>query len=217
MKILYNFPTRSRTDKALNCIDNIIYNAKHDDYIILVKIDFDDETMNNDKVIRMLYSRPNVFITIGKCDTKIQAVNRDLPYGYDDIICCHSDDMWFTKEGFDLDILEAFEGFDGLVHFPDQVCGDKLITYPMMTRSYYDRFGYVYHPDYISVYADHHQQEVAKKLGMYKFVDKKILEHRHAIWGFGEPDQLLQKTENPLTYKRDKRTLEYQRSINFGL
>jgi hypothetical protein len=112
--------------------------------------------------------------------------------------------MWFVKEGFDLDILEAFKDFKGLVHFPDQVAGSRLITYAMMHKDYYDLDGWIYHPLFNSVYADNFQQDLAKKRGLYKFVDKPILQHRHSIWGYGEPDALLRKTENPENYQKDK-------------
>lgn len=217
MRILYNFPSRSRPAKALSCIDNITYTSKTSNYKILLKIDEDDFTCNCDEFINSASRYENVEIKIGTSKNKIHAINRDIPEDGYDLLLTMSDDMFFIKKGFDEAVRNSFIGFDGLVHFPDQVAGQRLITYPMMSKKYYERFGYVYHPDYVSVYCDHEQQEVAKILGCYKFVDVNILEHRHSIWGFGEPDELLQKTENPVTYARDRRTLDYRRSINFGL
>lgn len=207
--ILYILATRERPEKAINCIENIISMSWHDDYKILIVSDTDDDSMFNQEMVDRINSYPKVKLSFGTSKGKINAINRDVfMAGEFHILCNHSDDMWFTKEGFDLDILEAFDNYKGLVHFPDQIAGDKLITYAMMHREYYNLDGFIYHPDFNSVYADNYQQDVAKKRGLYKFVDKKILEHRHSIWGFGQPDELLKRTENPIMYAQDKVTYE---------
>lgn len=207
MKILYNLATRERVEKVINCIENIISMSRHDNFLILIVADMDDDSMFNQEMVDRINSYPKVKLSFGTSTGKINAINRDVfMAGEFDILCNHSDDMHFTKEGFDLDILEAFEDYKGLVHFPDQVAGNRLITYAMMHKYYYDLDGYIYNPEFKSVYADNHQQDVAKKRNLYKFVDKKILEHRHFSWGYGEKDALLERTENPLMYAQDKAT-----------
>jgi hypothetical protein len=57
--------------------------------------------------------------------------------------------------------------------------------------------------------------EVAKRLGRYKFVNEKILEHRHYINGMGVKDMQYRKTE--ATYHLDKRTFDIRERNNFGL
>lgn len=210
MKLLYKFASRSRPKKFFDCLDNIQSLARHDDYLILCSLDKDDETMGTPEVIAKLATYKKVLPIWGESNTKTEAINRDINFAPTDwdILLNHSDDMWFTKVGFDLDVIEAFENFDGLVHFPDQVAKEKLITYAMMSKSYYLKYGFIYHPDFISVYSDNYQQYVAQKLNKYKFVDKKILEHRHPIWGFGVADELNLKTENKENYEKDRLTFE---------
>lgn len=208
MRILYKFASRSRPAKFFSCLDNIIQNALHSDYYILCSLDSDDETMNNKEVTDRLkaYSK-HVIVQWGFSKNKIDAINRDVTASLQwDILCNHSDDMWFVKPGFDLDIIEAFTNFSGLVHFPDQQAKNLLCTYTMMSYDYYLQDGFVYHPDFDSVYADNFQQDIAKSRNAYKFVNKLILEHRHPMWGFGEPDELLLKTENKATYNKDRET-----------
>lgn len=207
-RILYKFCSRERPNKFFACLDNIISSARHNNYIILCSLDTDDVSMNNDEVKEQLSNYGNrIKVCWGTSENKVSAINRDVEQVEDwDILLNHSDDMWFTKFGFDLDVLEAFENFDGLVHFPDQKAGNKLITYAMMSRGYYDLHGYIYNPEFESVYCDNFQQDQAKALGKYKFVDKQILEHRHFIWGYGHKDELLERTENPRTYAKDRDT-----------
>lgn len=210
MKILYSLATRSRPTKAFSCIENILSLAKHDNFKIRLSCDVDDETMANREVQNRIDSYGDkVSILYGISHSKVSAINRDVLLGLPfSVLCNHSDDFVFTKEGFDLDILEAFEGYSGLVHFPDQVAGDKLITYAMMSMDYYELDNFIYHNDFESVYCDNLQMYMAQKRGKYKFVDKQILRHEHFSWGFGEKDALLEKTENPVTYAKDRETFK---------
>lgn len=185
--------------------------ARHDDYEIIATLDLDDLSMCNLMVRDRIAEYPKVKAYYGISKSKIDAINKNLPFSTGDIICNHSDDMYFIKEGFDLDILEAFKDFKGLVHFPDQKLGSRLITYAMMHKEYLDIDGCIYFHDFDSVYADNFQQDLAKRRHKYKFVDKKILEHRHSMWGFGSQDDLLKKTEDPMLYKKDRET--YQRLL----
>lgn len=207
-KILYNFPSRERPDKVIACLENITTLARHDNYQILVAADLNDSTMLNDSMKDRIQSYPNTKVLYGVSTGKVNAINRDVGLAEPDwtILCNHSDDMYFIKEGFDLDIIEGFEGFNGLLHFPDQVAKEALITYAIMHRDYYNLDWFIYHPDFISVYCDNHQHQIAKLRNKYKFVNKQILEHRHATWGFGVADDLLKRTEDPINYQKDKET-----------
>lgn len=207
MKILYSLASRSRPEKLIACIENIISMSRHDNYVILLTLDVDDATVANIEFNDKLKSYGDKIKPVyGFSENKISAINKNIWMVSDwDILCNHSDDMAWIKEGFDLDVLEAFENFSGIVHFPDQI-QKQLITYAMMSKDYYEQDGFIYHPEFISVYADNLQQDLAKKRGAYKFVDEPILEHRHVIWGYGQADDLLRSTENPIVYKKDQET-----------
>lgn len=211
MRITYNFASRERPDKFFACLDNITSLSRHDDYEIIATLDVDDLSMCNPEVRDKISTYPKVTAYFGISKSKIDAINKNLSFATGQIICNHSDDMHFIKEGYDLDILDAFKDFNGLVHFPDQQAGKRLITYAMMHKEYLEIDGWIYNPEFDSVYADNFQQDLAKRRDKYKFVEKKILEHRHAIWGYGKPDSLLKKTENPIVYQKDRDT--YRRLI----
>ena len=212
-KILIKFPSRSRPIKFFSCLDNILHSARHDDFEVLASLDIDDVTMANHEVRDRIKKYPMVRAYWGTSNSKIHSINRDMEFAGDfDVLLLHSDDMEFTVEGFDLEILKAFENWEGLIHFPDQVAKARLITYPMMHRKYFQRDNWIYHPDFYSVYADNFQQDLAKKRGMYKFVDKNILLHKHCMWGFSAPDALLLRNENRENYEKDR--LTWQRLLN---
>lgn len=217
--ILYKFPTRERRTKAFSAIDNIISLAKHDAYQILLTLDINDSEMRGEEVKERLMSYGNKVQAIwGTSNNKIHACNRDMEFaGAWDICCLHSDDMRWLVEGFDLEILKAYENFSGLLHIPDSYVNERLCTYTIVDRGYYDKFNYLYNPEYQSVYCDSEIQDVSKKLNSYKYLDKKMLIHEHFIWGHGEKDALLERTEDKIVYKKDFETYQRRKNNNFGL
>jgi hypothetical protein len=162
-----------------------------------------------------LAAYPEVIVKHGMSNNKVHAINRDLddipPF---DILCCHSDDMAFILAGYD-DVIRQHCGEDDFVHFPDGYANQKLCTYAIMGVKYYKRFGYIYNPDYKSLWCDNEQTEVAKKLNRYKYVNDHILQHRHPANGFGKPDALLQLTESYNAL--DKNTYIRRKAANFFL
>jgi len=122
---------------------------------VSVTLDLDDPTMNNKEVVERINSYQNVSIQWGLSDSKIHAVNRDLPE-WGDIVVVMSDDMRFTFWGFDQVILMPFEdgNMDKLIHIPDSDAKHALATMYIAGREYYNRFGYIYHPSYKSVWCD---------------------------------------------------------------
>lgn len=209
MKITYIYASRSRPDKFFAALDNIFSLSFLHNFEIIAALDYDDPIMNNDEVReRLLWYHPKVKPYYGISTGKVNAINREIGNISKDtsIVCCHSDDMVFIKRNYDLDIIEAFKNFSGLVHFPDQV-KRKLCTYAMLSKDYLDLDGWIYHPKFISVYCDDFQQQLAIKRGRYKFVDKKILEHRHHFWGFGPQDELSKQTDSMMVYAEDSATL----------
>lgn len=216
-RICYVFASRSRPEKFFNCLENIEDNSNSKNYFVWAKLDEDDDTMNNETVKSKLKLYPEVTVKWGLSSGKINAINRDLEDLPDfDIICCHSDDMVFTEFGFD-DVIRQNCGADDYLHIPDGHTGNRLCTYAIYGKDYFKRTGYFYNPEYESVYADNEEDERAKKLGRYKFVDVKILRHEHSIWGYGVADELTKKSEHPIVYQKDHQTYLRRKAINFGI
>jgi hypothetical protein len=216
MKILYKFATRSRPDKFYACIENIKALATYPDYHILVTADVDDTSMH-DAALKF-HGGKNVTVYYGTSLNKIDAINRDMGLAPDwDILINMSDDMFFIQPGFDSIIVQDFEryGLDTLLHYPDQAAGSALITMAIMGRKYYDRFGYIYNPEYKSLFCDNEQQEVAKLLGRYVFVKRRLFDHNHPAWGRCATDAQYIKTES--FFYEDQATFNNRKNINFNI
>lgn len=218
-KLIYKFPSRERPLKFFAALDNITSLAKHDNYEILCTLDISDSSMRGEEIKQRLASYGNKVRAIwGTSENKVHACNRDMEFaGAWDICCLHSDDMRWLVEGFDLEILKSYENFSGLLHISDSYVNERLCTYTILDYEYYNRFNYLYNPEYHSVYCDSELHDVAKILKSYKYLDKKMLIHEHFIWGHGKKDALLERTEDKLVYKKDFETYQRRKKINFGL
>ena len=220
MRILFKFATRSRPELFKRGYESIVKNCTSDNYIILVSFDSDDETMAN---VRDGHYK-NTVLSKGVSLNKVHAINRDISLmGEWDILVNMSDDMVFTKKGFDEVIRNNFAldlsmemgmtyaaryNLDQCLHFPDGNRND-LITMSIMGVDYYNRFGYIYNPEYKSLYCDNEQTDVAMMLGKYKYVNEDIVRHLHPAYGKAAMDTQYIHTESlggedKITYERRK-------------
>lgn len=208
--ILFNFASRSRPEKFFQCLDNIHIHTRTADFLIICSLDEDDPSMFNDEIKRKLQAYPNVYPIWGHSENKIHAINRSMLHAPDNwtILINTSDDMLFIEQGFDKiiedDFQEHFAEGDGVLHYPDQNQGDRCMTMTIMDKIYYNRFKYIYHPTYKSLWCDLEAQEVAMQLGRYKFIDRRLFNHNHPSFGQTAYDEQYQRTEGSVRYEDEK-------------
>ena len=220
--ILCKLPTRERPEKAFNTLKGYIDNASNNDNIIyLISYDVDDYKMNNQNVLKK-YSElhKNIILIPGKSLNKVNAINRDIDKIKDwDILIVAADDMICMMKDWDNIICEEmkkhFPDDDGVLHFSDGFAGNKLNTMPIFTRKYYDRFKYIYHPSYKSLWCDNEFMKVADILKKQVYINKVLFMHKHYANVGGLRDKLIQYTES--FYWDDKKTFENRKRINFDL
>jgi hypothetical protein len=154
--------------------------------------------MNQQGIIDCMEKYSNVMWCFGKSKNKIDAINRDMDMvGEWDVLVNMSDDMRFTVKGFDKIILNEFaNGTDICLHAPDTKQKDKLITLAILGKDYYNRFGYIYHPAYISLWVDVEMTDVAKLNGRYRYLPQFLFEHQHPSFGMGVMDEQYRHTES---------------------
>jgi hypothetical protein len=214
--ILFKLTTRSRPIKAKASIDNIIEKCNSNDYTILVSIDEDDETMKN-----FDYKDDNVYIIRGKSKNKIDAINRDMNiFTHWDILINTSDDMVFNVKGFDEIIRQDFNGYyDQVLHYSDGFQKANIMTMSIMGIDYYNRFKYIYHPSYESLWCDVEATEVAWMLNKYKYMGdlKQLFTHMHPAWNMAQYDQQYIKTEAHEVKEKDLKTFIQRRSKNYNI
>lgn len=225
MKICYIFPSRSRPDKFFRTIDNICSFSAKDDYFIIASLDLDDPSMTAPDIRERIVANKKVLAIYGTSTGKVNAINRDLACIPEDtdIIILISDDMILTQPGFDdiirIDMQKYFNDLDGVLHYPDGTpVRDRVITLSVLGYNYFKRFGYLYHPEYTSLWCDLEFTEVAKKLGKYKYLpNTNFFRHEHPVWSNGQMkyDALMTKNEN--YYHSDKAIYFKRLENNFDL
>lgn len=185
MKILFKYPTRARWSWFQKTL-SIYYDMISDecDFQFFITLDKDDKRMNNEKVKAFLSSQPNLTYNYGESKTKIEACNADVGLVREwDILVLVSDDMIPIIRDFDKIIVELmtkhFPDTDGALHFNDGCYGkDKTITFSIIGRKMYERFGYVYHPAYRSFYCDNEFTDEVYALNRCHYDPRIIVKHR---------------------------------------
>lgn len=198
--LLIKYATRGRPQWFRKAIMNIMNTISNPEFVVLVSIDRDDESMLTHEMFLFMQSYENIEYVIGGSDSKIEAINRDMNDIADgpslrfrksnfagirdwDILVVMSDDMFFTQLGWDnvirQRILDHFPGGDCFLHFNDGYVKDALATMSIMDRKYYNRDGYIYHPSYKSFSCDAEAFFVAKARGRHRYFPEILATHQH--------------------------------------
>lgn len=222
MNILVKFPTRGRPTRFIETLD--LYYAKAEDLSklkFLVSCDLDDESMNNVDMRKLLSGYKNLSVVFGSNKSKIEAVNADIKIYSEcfDIILLASDDMIPVIDGYDEIIrrlmVDNFPDTDGVLWFNDGIQGINLNTLCILGKKYYDRFGYIYNPEYKSFYCDNEFTEVSISLNKCLYVNEVIIEHKH----FCVDETLLDKLYiiNDKYAEFDRQTWLRRKSKNYNI
>jgi hypothetical protein len=145
----------------------------------------------------------------------VQAINANMNDRNFDVVLLASDDMVPAIEGYD-DIIctkmqEHFPNLDGCLHFNDGRVGRELNTLTIMGKKMYDHFGYIYHPDYVSLWCDNEFHDVTVAMGKSVYIDQVII--RHAWIDVTGHDSLHRHNES--YHGKDKRVYEKRRNAGY--
>lgn len=225
MELLIKIPTRNRPEQFLSILEKHI--SLLDNKInttFLITLDSDDDSMYNREVKDAMNNLEDstgvaILYIYGTSLNKIHAVNRDLESFQDwDILILSSDDMMPIQQGYDTiiknDMEKYFPDLDGVLYYPDGFT--PLNTLPIMGKKYYDRFGYVYNPNYISFFCDNEYHLVADLLKKQYYAEKILFKHLHPCntqevkW-----DNLYE--QNNASWNYDQQIFTERKNQKFGL
>jgi hypothetical protein len=147
----------------------------------------------------------------------VEATNKAAKVCAGELIILVSDDM-FSCEMWDTRMLHKYEMIDGpgLLQVYDGIT-TKKITIPIMNREAYAKLGYVYHPDYKSMFADDDLRATAIKHQMYYNASDIYIEHRHYSVGKAVFDKTYQSENDHRVYIEGERTYFNRAKLNFPL
>lgn len=219
MKLIIKFPTRNRPEKFKEVFE--LYETKLSgmhNVLFVVTMDYDDPSMNNAKMIEWLNRRsvPTKYF-YGYSKSKIEAVNANLEGLNADVLLLASDDMWPEYENYDELIdqkfKEFFKDYDGAIKFNDGLRQDDLMTLCVMGWPLYKKFGYIYNPEYTSLFCDTEQTLVLHAVKKIAFCKEILCTHR---WS-PKLDELHERNESMDMYKKDLAVFERRKAHNFNI
>jgi hypothetical protein len=197
-------PSRQRPEMALQTKQNWMRNAIHKNSIeYILSIDNNDPSLHDyNWHFRHQYDTK---IEYNNNTSAMDAINVVAPKTVGNLIVVVSDDF-DSFEGWDEYLITHLKGDkDFLVKTSDgYMNSDWLVTLPIMDREYYNRFGYVYHPEYKHLWCDTEMTTVGHMLG--KIVDLQnsnaVFKHKHYTINGMEKDAVNEK--NDATWNQGK-------------
>jgi hypothetical protein len=174
-------------------------------YIPIYRTPITISTLRNDKAFNHI---------INNTHTSVAAINNAASQSTGDIIIVISDDFEPIKN-WDIEILKVVEGKKDWILKTQDGTQPWIITLPIMDRAYYERFGYIYHPEYEHLFADTELTAVADYTGR-KITSDLLFRHRHYSEKDGiKKDATSQKADR--TWNQGEQLFLKHYEQNFGI
>jgi len=218
-KFLFKFPSRGRPDNFKTTLTSHINHLsnKHE-YLFIFTFDNDDLSMNNDNIMGFIQNlNINHKIYYGDSKNKIEAINANLENENEfDILVLIADDMDPIIKNYDEIISNIFDksnlGLDCTIHFNTARWADLLDIWCVMGKTYYNRFNYIYNPEYCSICCDNEYTEVAKFLNKQIFSETHLFSHNNIVgdetevrnWWFNHEDWVTYERRKLINYNLDQ-------------
>lgn len=211
-------PSRGRVKESWNCIMAWFgLMSPYNELEYILSLDQDDSRKYM-KVIEQSMNRMALKIAVGPNSNVVQALNRGACQATGDILIYVSDDF-LCPHNWDLEIQKAVKdrGDDWFLLVNDGI-QQKTATLLIESRKYYDRFGYMYYPDYISMWADPDATEVARRSGKLIDVTGSLLfKHNHYSIGGLPVDATYLKENSSKAWTHGENLYLQRAKNNFGV
>lgn len=207
MKISLLHPSRNRAQIAAGTYHTWIdkasgkYEIEH-----IMSIDEDDNTHPP-----YLYYFRNILVS--KNRSAVDAINAAAKKSTGDILIVVSDDFDCPYNWDELIVKEIEGKTDWILKTQDGI-QEWIITMPIMDRVYYNRFGYIYHPDYLHMFCDTEITCVAD-LTDRKIESKLLFPHNHYTTGRFKKDSVSEKADK--TWAQGEQVFLNRYKNKFGL
>ncbi|MBW2314643.1 MAG: hypothetical protein JRH10_10660 [Deltaproteobacteria bacterium] len=206
-------PSRRRLTLAARAIDEWREKASGQHALeYLLSVDADDPDLEG---YRKLAENRDVRLLVGENRSIVDATNRAARASSGDVLVVVSDDFG-CPEAWDETIADLLgEDLDRAVWVADGI-DNALMTLPILGRRFYESLGYVYHPDYLSMYADDELTEVARS--RRKVIDARHVqfEHRHYSKLGTRADSTYRRQNSERAYLDGWRVFERHRAKGFS-
>lgn len=156
-----------------------------------VKVEF-ITSIDVDDPARGLYLE-NGFCIVNENRSAVDAINKAAEFSNGDILIVVSDDTECPPNWVE-QLLSVVEGKTDWILKTQDGIQPWIITMPVMDRAYYNRFGYIYHPDYLHMFCDTELSCVADLTGR-RITSDLVFKHNHYSTGAFEKDAVSIKAD----------------------
>ena len=217
--LLIKYPTRSRPKKFKKILKHYVSNLSGKYKVkFIISMDNNDPTCNDQDMrnfLEMMKHSVDLDYVYGDSKNKIDACNRDIPSDGWKVCILVSDDMTPRIKNYDeiimKDMRTYFPDYDGCLNYNSGNAYPRVMVLSIIGNPYYKRFGYIYHTDYVSLFCDEEQTNVARKINRMVDIDKKIITHD---WN-DIKDDLRKHTEK--YYRTDEATFRLREKQGFPI
>lgn len=206
------FPSRNRPQQAKETLDKWMANAKDLSKIeIIISLDTSDKYL---KLYKRLLGQSGVMISVNNNKSAIEAINRSAKISTGRIIVQIAEDFNEPPKYWDELILKEVEGKEDFVLKTKDGIQPYIVTLPIMDRTYYNRFGYIYEPGYNHLWCDSELFCVSWMMDKLIMSDLMI-KHNHYSTGKTKKDRV--NIKNNSSWKQGKNLFYERKKTNFGL
>ena len=218
MKFTLIHPSRNRPTLAMDTILKWTQRASADaDYEYLISVDDDDPKYDlyHEWLHKIVGEKIKLHVNFNR--SAIEAINKVLPYSTGDIFIVVSDDFE-CPYGWDKLLLANLYDKTDFVAKVNDGSPSWIVTLPIVHRTFYERFGYLYNPEYKHMFCDTEMTCVAGLMGKLIHLDHLgfVFPHRH----YSHPNGLAKdetNEKNDSTWAQGEEDFRRRIKENFGL
>jgi hypothetical protein len=208
-------PSLGRPVQARKCYDHWMQTCSGEHEIEwIVSLNRSDTELEN---YEQCFIGAKVVLLRTNSSNMVQATNEAAKVCAGELLILVSDDMW-SPEMWDSRILHKYEMIDGagILQVFDGITAQKL-TIPIMNRLAYLKLGYMYHPEYISMYADDDLRKTALKHDMLYNATDIVIEHKHYSVGKSKYDKTYATENSRLAWKKGEQLYFERAKLQFPI
>lgn len=211
-------PTRGRKKIALDTAWKWL--ACADDPFNIEYI-FSVDNNDTEKWTSVIYMQPKgvensihaLLVTKNDNNSAIGAINNAAKVAAGDILIVVSDDT-DCPEHWDTLLLKELEGKSDFCAKVDDGLQPTLVTMPVMDRIYYERYNYIYNPNYFHMFCDQELTAVAIMTDKYL---KLPLTFNHLHYSTGKSPKDAINEKNDLSWPQGEGLFNERLKTNFGI
>lgn len=209
-------PTRLRPEKSLATIERWVSQAGCE-IDVVVSLDTDDPLF---PLYQKLYTTTDHRIIINNNRSAVDAVNNAAKEAKGDVFIVVSDDF-DCPNNWGPQLLKIIHGKTDYVIKVNDGIQRWIITLPILDRVYYERYNYVYHPDFKHMFVDTYFTHQAEAQGRIIKAEHLDFIHNHYSVRRGKKDAVSYKADS--TWNQGKSVYlrlvreNYGKMGNYGL